>query len=147
MQLRQISATWDCRLFTKKPNEYEENSFAHNSRNNRRSVFWKSRKVLIFLWTIETTLINLKKINYMHLLLAALLEGQQTHRETVNERGVAGEVELKVMYRSLYVQKFYRHDMMYLTSVCIFWLVLRTVMSGVGREKERGFYKYKMLSM
>ena len=36
----------------------------------------------------------------MHLLLAALLEGQQTHSETVNEKGVwaAGEVELKVMY-------------------------------------------------
>ena len=36
----------------------------------------------------------------MHLLLAALLEGQQTHSETVNERGVAGEVEVKakVMY-------------------------------------------------
>ena len=34
----------------------------------------------------------------MHLLLAALLEGQQMHSETVNERGVAGEVELKVMY-------------------------------------------------
>ena len=34
----------------------------------------------------------------MHLLLAALLEGQQTHSETVNEKGVwaAGEVELKV---------------------------------------------------
>ena len=29
----------------------------------------------------------------MHLLLAALLEGQQTHSETVNEVGVAGEVE------------------------------------------------------
>ena len=28
----------------------------------------------------------------MHLLLAALLEGQQTHSETVNEVGVAGEV-------------------------------------------------------
>ena len=36
----------------------------------------------------------------MHLLLAALLEGQQTYSETVNEKGVwaAGEVELKVMY-------------------------------------------------
>ena len=34
----------------------------------------------------------------MHLLLAALLEGQQMYSETVNERGVAGEVELKVMY-------------------------------------------------
>ena len=36
----------------------------------------------------------------MHLLLAALLEGQQTHRETINEKGVsaAGEGELKVMY-------------------------------------------------
>ena len=28
----------------------------------------------------------------MHLLLAALLEGQQTHSETVNEKGVAGNV-------------------------------------------------------
>ena len=39
----------------------------------------------------------------MHLLFAALLEGQQTHSETVkdrNDKGVwaAGEVELKVMY-------------------------------------------------
>ena len=36
----------------------------------------------------------------MHLLLAALLEGQQTQSETVNEKGVwaAGGVELKVMY-------------------------------------------------
>ena len=32
----------------------------------------------------------------MHLLLAALLVGQQTHSETVNEVGVAGELELKV---------------------------------------------------
>ena len=31
-----------------------------------------------------------------YLLLATLLEGQQTHSETVNEVGVAGEVELKV---------------------------------------------------
>ena len=34
----------------------------------------------------------------MHLLLAALIEGQRTHSETVNEKGVAGEVELKVTY-------------------------------------------------
>ena len=34
----------------------------------------------------------------MHLLLAALLEGQQTHSETVNEKEVVGEVELKVTY-------------------------------------------------
>ena len=34
----------------------------------------------------------------MHLLLATLLEGQQRHSETVNERGVAVEVELTVMY-------------------------------------------------
>ena len=27
----------------------------------------------------------------MHLLLAALLEGQQTHSETVNEMGVQGK--------------------------------------------------------
>ena len=33
----------------------------------------------------------------MHLLSAALLERQQTHSETVNERVVAGEGELKVM--------------------------------------------------
>ena len=34
----------------------------------------------------------------MHLLLAAFLDGQQTHSETVNEQGVAWEVELKVLY-------------------------------------------------
>ena len=39
----------------------------------------------------------------MHLLFAALLEGQQTHSETVKDRNdkevwAAGEVELKVMY-------------------------------------------------
>ena len=35
----------------------------------------------------------------MHLLLAALLQGQQTYSETVNEKGVwaAGEVKMKVM--------------------------------------------------
>ena len=39
----------------------------------------------------------------MHLLLTALLEGPQTHSETKNERGVAGEVELKVMYTCIHV--------------------------------------------
>ena len=88
----------------------------------------------------------LKKINYMHLLSAALLERQQTHSETVNERGVAGEVELKVMcilVRAGILQTW--HDVLDLR-VTLFSLVLRKVMSGVGRERERGFWKYNLQS-
>ena len=82
----------------------------------------------------------------MHLLSAALLERQQTHSETVNERGVAGEVELKVMcilVRAGILQTW--HDVLDLR-VTLFSLVLRKVMSGVGRERERGFWKYNLQS-
>ena len=71
----------------------------------------------------------------MHLLLAALLEGQQTHSETVNEKGVwaAGEVELKVMYilvRAGILQTW--HDVL---DLCVTYISisLRKVMSeGFG---------------
>ena len=84
----------------------------------------------------------------MHLLLAALLEGQQTYSETVNEKGVwaAGEVELKVMYilvRAGILQTW--HDVLDLCVTYIF-ISLRKVMSGVGRERGRGFWKYNVQS-
>ena len=82
----------------------------------------------------------------MHLLSAALLERQQTHSETVNERGVAGEVELKVMcilVRAGILQTW--HDVLDLR-VTLFSLVLRKVTSGVGRERGRGFWKYNLQS-
>ena len=62
----------------------------------------------------------------MHLLFAALLEGQQTHSETVKDRNdkevwAAGEVELKVMYilvRAWILQTW--HDLLNLCVTYIF---------------------------
>ena len=76
----------------------------------------------------------------MHLLLAALLEGQQTHSETVNEKGVwaAGEVELKVMYilvRAGILQTW--HDVLDLCVTYIFISFKKSYEWGGERKGKR----------
>ena len=100
-------------------------------------------------WTIETILINLKKSYICTYFWQLFLLDNKPHSETVNEKGVAAEVELKVMYilvRAGILQTW--HDVLDLCVYIFISFKKEKLWEGWGgKGGEVGFFKYKMISM
>ena len=118
------------------------------SRKNRNSVSFEKVERYKFWWTIEITLNNLKKNQFYALTFSSFAwrttnaQRDSKWKGSLSRRG--SRIESNVYP---FTCRNSTDIMMHLTSVWrIFSLVLRKVMSGVGRERGRGFLKYNLQS-